>query len=98
MMPIGLPSTYPKKIPSVIGDVAASPSSWPSMWMPAFASAKSGTMTKLVHGCRRYWSRSFAEIADATPSCAERARAGVGCSRNVRVSSVTRARSVRAGG
>ncbi len=85
-------------IPSVIGEVTASASSAPSTWMPAFASANSGTITKLVHGCRRYWSRSFAEIADATPSWADRASSGVGCSRNERVSSVTRSRSVRAGG
>ena len=31
-----------------------------------FASANSGTITKLVQGWSRYWSRSFAEIADAT--------------------------------
>ena len=82
----------------MIGDVAASPSSCPSTWMPAFASANSGTITKLVQGWSRYWSRSFAEIADATLSCAERASSGVGCSRKERVSSVTRSRSVRAGG
>ena len=63
------------------------------MWMPAFASANSGTITKLVQGWSRYWSRSLGEIADATPSCAERASSGVGCSRNERVSSVTRSRS-----
>ena len=66
--------------------------------MPTFASANRGTITKLVQGCRRYWSRSLAEIADVTPSWAERASSGVGCSRKERVSSVTRSRSVRAGG
>ena len=81
-----------------MGDVTASPSSWPSKSMPTFASANSGTITKLVQGCRRYWSRSFAEIADVTPSCADLASSGVGCSRKERVSSVTRSRSVRAGG
>ena len=35
------------------------------MWMPALASANSGTITKLVHGCSRYCSRSLGEIADA---------------------------------
>ena len=68
------------------------------MWMPVLASANSGTITKLVHGCSRYWSRSFGEIADGMPSCAERASAGVGCSRNARASSVTSSRSARAGG
>ena len=68
------------------------------MWIPAFASANSGTITKLVQGWRRYWIRSFAEIAEATLSCAERASSGVGCSRNERVSSVTRSRSTRTGG
>ena len=53
--------------------------------MPALASANSGTITKLVHGWSRYWSRSLGEIADATLSCAERASSGVGCSRNERV-------------
>ena len=41
---------------------------------------------------------SFAEIADVTPSCAERASSGVGCSRKERTSSVTRSSSGRAGG
>ena len=36
------------------------------MWMPALASANSGTITKLVHGCRRCWRRSLGEIAEAT--------------------------------
>jgi hypothetical protein len=66
--------------------------------MPAFASANSGTITKLVHGCRRYWRRSLAEIAEATLRWAERAICGVGCSRKERVNSVARSRSVRAGG
>ena len=82
----------------MIGEVAASSRSSPSRWMPAFASANSGTITKLVQGWSRYWSRSFAEIADATLSCAERASSGVGCSRKERRDSVTRSRSVRTGG
>ena len=97
-MPSGLPSTYPKKMPSVTGDDIASPSSELSTWMPALASANSGTIAKLVHGCRRCWRRSLGEIADATASCAERASSGVGCSRNERVRSTTRSRSTRAGG
>ena len=36
--------------PASSASVTASPSSCPSMWMPAFASANSGTITKLVHG------------------------------------------------
>jgi hypothetical protein len=82
----------------VIGERSASESSEPSMWMPALASANSGTITRLVHGCRRCWRRSLGEIADATASWAERAIAGVGCSRNDRACSVTRSRSTRAGG
>jgi hypothetical protein len=66
--------------------------------MPAFARANSGTIMKLVQGCRRYCMRSFGEIAEATLRWATRASSGVGCSRNERVSSVTRSRSVRAGG
>ena len=53
------------------GDVTASDSRPPLMWMPALASANSGTITRLVHGCRRYWSRSFGEIADTRPARAE---------------------------
>ena len=68
------------------------------MSMPAFASANSGTITKLVHGWSRYWRRSFGETAEVTPIWAERASSGVGCSRNRRVSSVTRSSSERGGG
>ena len=82
----------------MIGDVTASPSSSSSTWMPTFASANSGTMTKPVQGWSLCWSRSFAEMAEATLRCASRASSGVGCSRNERVSSVTRSRSLRAGG
>ena len=67
-MPSGLPTTYPKKMPSVMGEPTASRRRSPSMWIPMFASANSGTITKLVHGCSRYWSRSLGEIAAATPS------------------------------
>ena len=97
-IPSGFPTTYPKTIPSVMGDATASPSRSASISMPAFASAKRGTITKLVQGWSRYCSRSLGETADITPSCAERASSGVGCSRNERVSSVTRSRSERAGG
>src|SRR3954447_8498842 len=84
-------------MPSVTGELTASLSSRLSMWIPALARANSGTITKLVHGWRRYWICSLAEIDDTTPSCAERASWGVGCSRNERRSSVTRSRSVLAG-
>ena len=97
-IPIGLPSTYPATIPSVIGEPTASASRSPSTWMPAFESANSGAITKLVQGCSRYWSRSFVEMADVTPSDAERASSGVGCSRKERVSSVARSSSERPGG
>ena len=36
------------------------------MWMPALASANSGTITRLVHGCSRYCRRSLGEIADVS--------------------------------
>ena len=85
-------------IPSVIGEPNARPRTLPFTWMPAFASANSGTITKLVHGWSRYWSRSFGEIAEATPRCALRASSGVGCSRNERVSSTTRSSPSRGGG
>ena len=50
-------------MPSVTGEVTAAESRSPSRWMPALASAKSGTITRLVHGCSRYCRRSFGEIA-----------------------------------
>ena len=34
------------------------------MWIPTLASANKGTITKLVHGCSRYCSRSLGEIAE----------------------------------
>ena len=45
-----------------------------------------------------YWSRSLAEIAEATLRWADRASSGVGCSRKERACSVTRSRSPRSGG
>ena len=44
-MPIGLPTTYPIRIPSVIGEEMASLISLPVRWIPALASANSGTIT-----------------------------------------------------
>ena len=53
-------------MPSVIGEVdRVATAASPSMWMPALASANSGTITQLVHGCSRYCRRSFGEIADS---------------------------------
>jgi hypothetical protein len=43
--PTGFPSTYPIRIPSVIVEVNARPRKPGSSAMPAFASAKSGTIT-----------------------------------------------------
>ena len=43
--PIGLPATYPTRIPSVIGDVNAWRRNPAESGMPAFASANSGTIT-----------------------------------------------------
>jgi hypothetical protein len=51
-------------IPSVTGEVAAADRASPSSWIPAFASANSGTITRLVHGCNRYWSRSLGDRAE----------------------------------
>ena len=79
------------------GDVTASSSSSPPTSMSALASANSGTITKLAHAWRRYYSRSLAEIAEVRPSAAARASSGVGCSRKERVSAVTRSSSVRTG-
>ena len=70
-----------EEMPSVIGEVTASREQVAVDWMPVLASANSGTITKLVHGWSRYCSRSLGEIDEATPSWAERASSGVGCSR-----------------
>ncbi len=43
--PIGLPTTYPSRIPHVIGEETASLSNAPVRWIPALASANSGTIT-----------------------------------------------------
>ena len=43
--PIGLPTTYPSRIPHVIGEEIASLISFEVMWIPALASANSGTIT-----------------------------------------------------
>ena len=44
-IPTGLPTTYPSTMPHVTGDCAARSRNAPSMTKPAFASAKSGTIT-----------------------------------------------------
>jgi hypothetical protein len=43
--PTGFPTTYPNRIPSVIGDLKARARKAPSSVIPAFASANRGTMT-----------------------------------------------------
>jgi len=70
-IPSGLPATYATTIPSVTGEVMASRSRPTSRWIPVLASANMGTITKLVHGCKRYCSRSLGEIAEARPRRAE---------------------------
>ena len=47
-----------------MGDVNARPRRSPLRWMPALPNANSGTITKLVHGCSRYCSRSLADTAE----------------------------------
>jgi hypothetical protein len=89
--PIGLPTTYAARMPSVIGEMNARSTSPALTWIPALASANSGTTAKLVHGWSRCWRRSLSEIADATPRWVERASSGVGRSRNDLVSSTARA-------
>ncbi len=44
-VPIGLPTTYATRMPSVIGDVNASARKWPVITTSALARANSGTMT-----------------------------------------------------
>ena len=86
-------------MPSVIGDVTASSSRsavdarCPRSRARTAARSRSSSRDAAGTGAARS-SRSPSE----TPSCAERASAGVGCSRKERVSSVARSRSLRAGG
>jgi hypothetical protein len=98
VMPTSLPTTRPQTIPIVMGDETARPSTPPPRSTPAFASANSGTITKLVTGWKRFWSRSFGEIASVTPRTAERAYSGVGCSRNDRHRDDASSSSSRDGG
>ena len=85
-------------IPRVIGEVAASRSPSPLISTPAFASANSGTTTKLVQGWKRCCSRSFGDTVSATVRLAVRASAGEGCSRNSRHVLPAWERSSRVGG
>jgi hypothetical protein len=50
----------------VTGEVTARESRSPSIVIPALASANSGTITRLVHGCSRYCRRSLGEIAETS--------------------------------
>ena len=53
-IPIGLPATKARMMPQVTVEVAAPERTVLLKWRPALASAKSGTMTQLVHGWSRY--------------------------------------------
>ena len=93
----GLPRTYPASTPSVIGAVNAARRNDPRSSMPAFASANSGTITKLVSGCNTACIRSFNDRLEVIPALAVRASCGVGCSRNRRTCSVAFSSWPRAG-
>ena len=69
-----------------------------SITTPALASAKIGTITKLVHGCSSSWRRSFGETARSTDSFAERASSGSGDWPNARASAPARSTSSCRGG
>ena len=96
--PTGFAATSPTSTATPTGEVRASRSGPRPSSTPAFASANSGTTTKPTHGWRRYCRRSFGESAASTPRLASRARAAVGCSRNMRAASVARSSSSRPGG
>ena len=49
-IPMGLPSTRPKKIPQAIGELIADLTDSFDISTPVFAKAKIGTITKLLHG------------------------------------------------
>ena len=61
VMPASLPTTRPSSTPIVIGDVTASERASALIGTPALASANSGTITKLLHGCRTCSSHSTTE-------------------------------------
>src|SRR5918996_2421567 len=73
--PRNLPTTSPRKTPSVSGEVTARERSSRSIATPAFARAKSGTMTKLDQGWTPYWMRSFRETVPRMLRRAARATA-----------------------
>ena len=96
--PISLPTTRPRMTPRPTVEVHASRRAPPSISTPAFASAKSGTTTKLVQGCRSSCSRSLGDTARSTLSLAERASAGTGDWRKAFVSAAACSTSSRRGG
>ena len=61
--PSGFPSTSPKKTPRETGAVSASPSRVSDSSTPAFARAKIGRITKLVHGSNACSVRASGETA-----------------------------------
>ena len=79
----------------------AAPEATPPPRLSDRARKRRGEILRAAHEvftAKGYRNGSLGEIADATASCAARASSGVGCSRNERARSVTRSRSLRAGG
>ena len=85
-MPTNLPTTRPAITPQVTGEENARSSSSPLITTPALASANTGTMKKLDHGCSSSVSRSLGDTARSTDSLAERASSGSGDCPNARAS------------
>ena len=77
-MPTNLPTTRPTITPQVTVEENARSSNSPLITTPALASANTGTMKKLDHGCSSSVSRSLGDTARSTDSLAERASSGSG--------------------
>ncbi len=64
-MPTGLPTSSPKKMPRVTGCTSSAATSSPTRRRLAFASANSGSTTKVVNGCSACSMRCNGEAMNA---------------------------------
>jgi hypothetical protein len=80
VMPTGLPTTKPRTTPAVTGEPAASRRAPELRGTPALASAKTGTIRKLAHGCSTCSSHSATDTDSRARRAVRRAARGVATS------------------
>jgi hypothetical protein len=97
-MPTALPTTRPAMMPKTSGDRTAVESRSPLKSTPALASAKRGTITKLVHGWSACCNRSLGESDIVMRRAASLARAGLGRWRKARATPDAFCSAARRGG